>query len=460
MTDLEQRLNSLGLEQYAFAFRHEGFETWEHVLDITEQDLETLGVRLGHRRRLQRAIQAERNHSGQRPLLDPESEHNDRVGQHPSIRSTQLVEIGSVQGGPSDEAPPPAKRKYRRHPKPDPNAPERPPSAYVLFSNRFREQIKGRGLTFSAIAKIVGEKWQDSDVRERSYCERLAQELKEDYHTKLARYKQTQDYSNYQIYLADFKERHGDRKGNDSKKSRRSPPTPRLATNSSSQETFDHNDGSSGGEVSPRSSVTTVYTHSSNEDESNGFKMASQPDASPAFPTWNSDENPGDCRMSIPWASNPSNGVQPAYVKSTRPWESPSPGSRNQSVSVTNGAMDDHTSQTQSRQGPVGMPSLFGNGYDPYWKSSSEIANRTSTNGNSGAASPADSRNRILPVPEGLHNPPDNGKGNAPATSFRGLPLPSMHHMQSLAGSYSSNALPSIVPAQDVSPASLSGKNI
>lgn len=31
---------------------------------------------------------------------------------------------------------PSAKRKYRRHPKADENAPERPPSAYVIFSNR------------------------------------------------------------------------------------------------------------------------------------------------------------------------------------------------------------------------------------------------------------------------------------------------------------------------------------
>jgi len=30
---------------------------------------------------------------------------------------------------------PSGKRKYRRHPKPDENAPERPPSAYVIFSN-------------------------------------------------------------------------------------------------------------------------------------------------------------------------------------------------------------------------------------------------------------------------------------------------------------------------------------
>lgn len=38
---------------------------------------------------------------------------------------------------------PSSKRKYRRHPKPDPFAPEKPPSAYVAFTNKVREEMKG-----------------------------------------------------------------------------------------------------------------------------------------------------------------------------------------------------------------------------------------------------------------------------------------------------------------------------
>src|SRR5882757_7763872 len=44
---------------------------------------------------------------------------------------------------------PEAKRKYRRHPKPDENAPERPPSAYVIFSNKVREEVKDQNLSFT-----------------------------------------------------------------------------------------------------------------------------------------------------------------------------------------------------------------------------------------------------------------------------------------------------------------------
>jgi hypothetical protein len=39
MSELEERLERLGLSQYLEAFVSEGFETWETVLDITESDL-------------------------------------------------------------------------------------------------------------------------------------------------------------------------------------------------------------------------------------------------------------------------------------------------------------------------------------------------------------------------------------------------------------------------------------
>ena len=53
--DLGGWLRSLGLEQYEAVFRENAVD--ETVLrDITDQDLEKLGVLLGHRRRLLRAI--------------------------------------------------------------------------------------------------------------------------------------------------------------------------------------------------------------------------------------------------------------------------------------------------------------------------------------------------------------------------------------------------------------------
>lgn len=44
--DLEERLQSLGLDQYASAFKEEGFETWSQLMDITETDLSANPVAL------------------------------------------------------------------------------------------------------------------------------------------------------------------------------------------------------------------------------------------------------------------------------------------------------------------------------------------------------------------------------------------------------------------------------
>ena len=52
--DVASWLRSLGLEQYEAAFRDNAID--DSVLpDLTDQDLEKLGVLLGHRRKLLRA---------------------------------------------------------------------------------------------------------------------------------------------------------------------------------------------------------------------------------------------------------------------------------------------------------------------------------------------------------------------------------------------------------------------
>ena len=53
--DLGGWLRSLGLEQYKVAFRENAIDA-EVLPDLTDQDLEKLGVLLGHRRKLLRAI--------------------------------------------------------------------------------------------------------------------------------------------------------------------------------------------------------------------------------------------------------------------------------------------------------------------------------------------------------------------------------------------------------------------
>lgn len=71
-----------------------------------------------------------------------------------------------------------------------------------------RDKLKGQELSFTEIAKIVGERWQESTTREKEPCERQAQAMKEKYYANLAEYKKTPHFAQYQEYLAEFKAKH------------------------------------------------------------------------------------------------------------------------------------------------------------------------------------------------------------------------------------------------------------
>lgn len=197
------------MSQYLDVLVVEGFDTWETVLDITESDLNSLNVKLGHRRKLQRAIAESRGQSADRPL--PLS-----LGKGTSIDGSYRSDDSATEGKGRNADPSAAqsttgtstKRKYRRHPKPDEHAPERPPSAYVIFSNHVRETLKGQELSFTEIAKVVGERWQVLPADRREECERQANTAKEKYYAELAEYKKTSEFEAYQKYLEDFKIKH------------------------------------------------------------------------------------------------------------------------------------------------------------------------------------------------------------------------------------------------------------
>lgn len=198
--ELESTFGELGLAQYLDAFVDNGFDTWDTILDIQESDLDALGVKLGHRRKLQRRIANARGIAPSISLASPAKPTPEETKQQeppkPKSRSETVTEGGGV-----------AKRKYRRHPKPDDRAPERPPSAYVLFSNKMREDLKSQNLTFTEIAKLVGENWQNLPPAEKEAYESQANAAKEKYHRDLVEYKKTPEYRQYAQYLREFKEK-------------------------------------------------------------------------------------------------------------------------------------------------------------------------------------------------------------------------------------------------------------
>ncbi|KAB5514918.1 high mobility group box domain-containing protein [Coniochaeta sp. 2T2.1] len=192
----------LGITQYLEIFLEQGFDTWETILDITESDLDALVVKLGHRR-LQRRIANFRGLSHDAPIVSPAVQPStDEPKPEPQPVAPVKVETHDVATVVV------AKRKYRRHPKPDENAPERPPSAYVLFSNKMRDDLKGRNLTLTEIAKLVGEHWQDLSVAEKEPFESQAQAAKDKYNNQLTKYKKTPAYEIYQEYLEEFKNKY------------------------------------------------------------------------------------------------------------------------------------------------------------------------------------------------------------------------------------------------------------
>ncbi|EFX01608.1 chromatin-associated protein [Grosmannia clavigera kw1407] len=203
---LEDVLEELGIAQYLDAFLDQGFDTWETILDVTESDLDALGVKLGHRRKLQRKIANFRGIAPDAALVSPvraageEAIRPENIQKHDSSNYT-VDGRGTVPGVL-------AKRKYRRHPKPDECAPERPPSAYVLFSNKMREKLKGQNLSFTEIAKLVGENWQTLTPAERKPYETEAQAAKDKYNHAMVVYKKTPEYQRYILYLQEFKARH------------------------------------------------------------------------------------------------------------------------------------------------------------------------------------------------------------------------------------------------------------
>jgi len=78
-----------------------------------------------------------------------------------------------------------------------------------------REQLKGKELSFTDMAKVVGEKWQLLSADSRELYEKRASTMKETYNTEFTNYKKTDRYAQYQDYLAEFKAKNGQQEGND-----------------------------------------------------------------------------------------------------------------------------------------------------------------------------------------------------------------------------------------------------
>lgn len=152
---------------------------------------------LGHRRKLQREIANTKRLARDPAFVTP------LYGIKPSPSNT--AEAISSSSNDQQQGAPPTKRGYRHHPKPDQNAPERPYSAYVLFSNHIREQLKDQNLSFTDLSKVVGEQWQQLSRDQKEEWKNRRAVPWERYKAELADYHKTDEFQEYQRYSADFK---------------------------------------------------------------------------------------------------------------------------------------------------------------------------------------------------------------------------------------------------------------
>ncbi len=94
--DLWGWLRSLGLERYEAAFRANAIDA-DVLFDLTDQDLEKLGVLLGHRRKLLRATAALDDSlapaTAPRTMPSPiaRDQSSPPASQKPTLKSRQLV---------------------------------------------------------------------------------------------------------------------------------------------------------------------------------------------------------------------------------------------------------------------------------------------------------------------------------------------------------------------------------
>ncbi|KAL8961402.1 MAG: hypothetical protein Q9193_002041 [Seirophora villosa] len=72
-------------------------------------------------------------------------------------------------------------------------------------STEVREDLRSENLTFTEMAKRVGEMWQALAPEEREPFEAQAGSAKEEYLAEMAQYRLSDKYKEYVEYLADFK---------------------------------------------------------------------------------------------------------------------------------------------------------------------------------------------------------------------------------------------------------------
>jgi hypothetical protein len=172
MSELQATLEDLGLHEYQYCLVKHGFDTWDNLAGIKETDMAALGIKLGHRRRLQRENARRLGHPGKEPLSNPQA----RAQNTTEDRITRM-------GRPNKKCGSQAQRRPRVASKSD--------SGYVAYARFLCQDPKVSNLSLVETAKLVGERWSilPSDIRDMWNTSSAEQKGTDD--SQLAHYGQT-----------------------------------------------------------------------------------------------------------------------------------------------------------------------------------------------------------------------------------------------------------------------------
>jgi hypothetical protein len=151
---VQATLGRLGLQEYYQRLVEYGIDTWDHLIVISETDMATLGIKLGHRRKLQREIASCLGYPPQRLL-------NDTV----SVAAERRKHRSKVDGAiPSARS----KRKDKRRGPQDFHNPSRPATGFIAYARFLRQDSTISNLSYPEFSKIVRERWSllSADVKD------------------------------------------------------------------------------------------------------------------------------------------------------------------------------------------------------------------------------------------------------------------------------------------------------
>lgn len=178
MSELQATLEDLGLQEYLSRLVEHGFDTWDNLTGITETDMATLGIRLGHRRRLQRENARRLGHPANKPLFD-------LPAVTPQMKEQYTREDGIPYSGHT-------KRRCRRPSLRDPHVRPRPHTGYAAYARFLRQDPKVSNLSLIEIGEFVEERWSSLSDELKDIWNVTATAQKDTHNSQFAQHRQTE----------------------------------------------------------------------------------------------------------------------------------------------------------------------------------------------------------------------------------------------------------------------------